>query len=95
MALKSKWGLEILKQGSFKRLEMYLKCPIVGEIVEICRLQMARNALELSTMVGENFEICWLQMARNALKLSTMVGIFLKYAGFKWLETHLNCPPWL
>ena len=41
------------------------------------------------------FNICWHQIARNALKLSTMVGESLKFVRLKWLNMHLNYPPWL
>ena len=47
---------------------------VIGEIVEICISEMARNGLKLSTMVGENFEIFISKIARNALNLSMMVG---------------------
>ena len=40
---------------------------MVGENVEIYFSEMAKNALQSSTMVGENFEIYFSKMGKNAL----------------------------
>ena len=61
---------------------------MVAENFEFYSSQMAKNALDLSTMVGEIFEFYSSQMAKNAFDLSNLVGEILKFTGLKWLKMH-------
>ena len=64
---------------------------MAGENFEIYCSQMAKNAVNLSTMVGKNRKFTLLKWLRNDIKFF-MVGDNFENL-FKWLKMQLNCPP--